>query len=161
MATPRYIIVEKKDEVYLKIEADADIRKNLSDYFSFEVPGYRFTPQYRNRVWDGRIRLYSYATGQLYVGLYPYLEHWCNEQKIEIVKNTEILTIKEHTAAALDGLVNSYDIAIPPRNYQLDAFKYAVENERGLILSPTASGKSLISYMHIIYPKNFSLNSEL
>ena len=75
---PRYIIVEKKDEVYIKIEADADIRKNLSDYFSFEVPGYRFTPQYRNRVWDGRIRLYSYATGQLYVGLYPYLEHWCN-----------------------------------------------------------------------------------
>ena len=58
---PRYIIVEKKDEVYIKIEADADIRKNLSDYFSFEVPGYRFTPQYRNRVWDGRIRLYSYA----------------------------------------------------------------------------------------------------
>ena len=86
---PRYIIVEKLNEVYLKIEADADIRKNLSDYFSFEVPGYRFTPQYRNRVWDGRIRLYSYATGQLYVGLYPYLEHWCNEQKVEIVKNTE------------------------------------------------------------------------
>ena len=79
----RYIIVEKLNEVYLKLEADADIRKNLSDYFSFEVPGYRFTPQYRNRVWDGRIRLYSYATGQLYVGLYPYLEHWCNEQKVE------------------------------------------------------------------------------
>ena len=154
MAAPRYIIVEKKDEVYIKIEADADIRKNLSDYFSFEVPGYRFTPQYRNRVWDGRIRLYSYATGQLYVGLYPYLEHWCNEQKIEIVKNTEIITNKEHTAAALDGLVNSYDIAIPPRSYQLDAFRYAIENERGLILSPTASGKSLISYMLCRYYLN-------
>ena len=154
MAAPRYIIVEKKDEVYIKIEADADLRKNLSDYFSFEVPGYRFTPQYRNRVWDGRIRLYSYATGQLYVGLYPYLKHWCKEQKVEIVKNTEIISIKEHTAAALDGLVNSYDIAIPPRSYQLDAFKYAVENERGLILSPTASGKSLISYMLCRYYLN-------
>ena len=53
---PRYIIVEKLNEVYLKLEADADLRRNLSDYFSFEVPGYRFTPQYRNRVWDGRIR---------------------------------------------------------------------------------------------------------
>ena len=150
----RYIIVEKLNEVYLKLEADADIRKNLSDYFSFEVPGYRFTPQYRNRVWDGRIRLYSYATGQLYVGLYPYLEHWCNEQKVEIVKNTEILTYKEHTAASLDGLVNSYDITIPPRNYQLDAFKYALQYERGLILSPTASGKSLISYMLCRYYLN-------
>ncbi|HAT70775.1 MAG TPA: UvsW, partial [Flavobacteriaceae bacterium] len=77
MATPHNIIVEKVNEVYLKIKTEADIRAELSDYFSFEVPGYKFTPQYRNRVWDGKIRLYSYATGQLYVGLYPYLQEWC------------------------------------------------------------------------------------
>ena len=144
---PRYIIVEKLNEVYLKLEADADLRRNLSDYFSFEVPGYRFTPQYRNRVWDGRIRLYSYATGQLYVGLYPYLEHWCSENKVEIVKKGEILANNNTIAAATDGLIESYDIRIPPRNYQIDAFKYALQYDRGLILSPTASGKSLISYM--------------
>ena len=144
---PRYIIVEKLNEVYLKLEADADLRRNLSDYFSFEVPGYRFTPQYRNRVWDGRIRLYSYATGQLYVGLYPYLEHWWSENKVEIVKKGEILANNNTIAAATDGLIESYDIRIPPRNYQIDAFKYALQYDRGLILSPTASGKSLISYM--------------
>ena len=144
---PRYIIVEKLNEVYLKLEADADLRRNLSDYFSFEVPGYRFTPQYRNRVWDGRIRLYSYATGQLYVGLYPYLEHWCSENKVEIVKKGEILANNNTIAAATDGLIESYDIRIHPRNYQIDAFKYALQYDRGLILSPTASGKSLISYM--------------
>ena len=144
---PRYIIVEKLNEVYLKLEADADLRRNLSDYFSFEVPGYRFTPQYRNRVWDGRIRLYSYATGQLYVGLYPYLEHWCSENKVEIVKKGEILANNNTIAAATDGLIESYDIRIPPRNYQIDAFKYALQYDRGLILSPTASGKSLISDM--------------
>ena len=64
------ITVQKLNSVYLHITAEADIRRELSDYFSFEVPGYRFTPQFRNRVWDGKIRLYSYATGQLYVGLY-------------------------------------------------------------------------------------------
>ena len=63
------ITVQKLNSVYLHITAEADIRRELSDYFSFEVPGYRFTPQFRNRVWDGKIRLYSYATGELYLGL--------------------------------------------------------------------------------------------
>ena len=52
------IIVDKVNDVYLRIDADASIRRELSDYFSFEVPGYKFTPQFRNRVWDGKIRLY-------------------------------------------------------------------------------------------------------
>ena len=52
--------VEKLNSVYLKIEAEPDIRRELTDYFSFEFQ-YKFTPQFRNRVWDGKIRLYSYA----------------------------------------------------------------------------------------------------
>jgi hypothetical protein len=69
MTTTRYLIIDKKNEVYLKIEADADIRRELGEYFTFEVPGFKFMPQYRNRVWDGKIRLFSYATGQIYAGL--------------------------------------------------------------------------------------------
>ena len=60
------VIVEKKNDVYLKIEADEDIRRELGQFFTFEVPGFKFMPQYRNRVWDGKIRLFSYATGQIY-----------------------------------------------------------------------------------------------
>ena len=143
------ITVQKLNSVYLHITAEADIRRELSDYFSFEVPGYRFTPQFRNRVWDGKIRLYSYATGQIYVGLYPYLKDWCNKKNVQIEEINEIYTIKTHTAADIDELVKSYDISITPRDYQIDAFKYALDYERGLILSPTASGKSLISYLLI------------
>ena len=135
------IKVKKLNTVYLQIEAEADVRRELTDYFSFEVPGYKFTPQFRNRVWDGKIRLYSYATGQLYVGLYPYLKDWCNKKNIEIEENNEIHTIQSHTAADIDELVKSYELSITPRDYQIDAFKYALDYERGLILSPTASGK--------------------
>ena len=55
MTTTRYLIIDKVNEVYLKIEAEADIRRELGEYFTFEVPGYKFMPQYRNRVWDGKI----------------------------------------------------------------------------------------------------------
>ncbi len=141
------IIVDKVNDVYIRIDADASIRRELSEYFSFEVPGYKFTPQFRNRVWDGKIRLYSYATGQLYVGLYPYLKDWCKKKDVHIVESSEILAFNDAIAADIDGLIKSYDLSITPRDYQINAFKYALEYDRGLILSPTASGKSLIIYM--------------
>ena len=153
--------VAKVNSVYLQIEAEADIRRELSEYFSFEVPGYKFTPQFRNRVWDGKIRLYSYATGQLYVGLYPYLIDWCNKKNVQVEEINEIHTIKTHTAADIQALVDSYDISIEPRDYQIDAFKYALDYERGLILSPTASGKSLISYMLVRHYLNMIDNNIL
>ena len=63
MTAVRYLIIDKPDEVYLKIEADADIRRELGEYFTFEVPGFKFMPASRSRVWDGRIRLFAYAIG--------------------------------------------------------------------------------------------------
>jgi len=93
MTLTKYIIIDKKNEVYLKIEADDSIRRDLGEYFTFEVPGYRFTPQFRNRVWDGKIRLFSYATGQIYAGLYPYIVKWCEDNKIQVVDGTKIKDI--------------------------------------------------------------------
>ena len=85
MTTTRYLIIDKKNEVYLKIEADADIRRELVNTLPLEVPAFKFMPQYRNRVWDGKIRLFSYATGQIYAGLYPYIVDWCNKNDVQIV----------------------------------------------------------------------------
>ena len=75
------LILEKKDEVYLTIEADASIRRELGEFFTFEVPGYKFMPAYRSRVWDGKIRLFSYQTGKIYAGLYPYIDKWCKDNE--------------------------------------------------------------------------------
>ena len=147
--------------MYLRIDADASIRRELSDYFSFEVPGYKFTPQFRNRVWDGKIRLYSYATGQLYVGLYPYLKDWCKKKDVHIVESSEILAYNSGIAADIDGLIKAYDLSITPRDYQINAFKVALEYERGLVLSPTASGKSLIIYMLVRHYMNMINNNIL
>jgi len=141
------IIVDKLNDVYIRIDADASIRRELSDYFSFEVPGYKFTPQFRNRVWDGKIRLYSYATGQMYLGLYPYLKDWCKKKDVHIVESSDILTHRSVPAADIDGMIDEYDLSIKPRDYQINAFKFALEYDRGVVLSPTASGKSLIIYM--------------
>ena len=150
MTTTRYLIIDKKNEVYLKIEADADIRRELGEFFTFEVPGYKFMPQYRNRVWDGKIRLFSYATGQIYAGLYPYILDWCRNNDVHVVDGTKIKeTVVDDNK--LDNLIKALKLPFEVRDYQREAFKYSVQKDRCLLLSPTASGKSLIVYLMLIF----------
>ena len=43
----------------LSVQTDSGIAAEISDYFSFYVPGYRFMPAYKNKVWDGKIRMFN------------------------------------------------------------------------------------------------------
>ena len=36
--------LSKHNEVYLKLDVDSGVSQELSDYFTFEVPGARFMP---------------------------------------------------------------------------------------------------------------------
>ena len=150
MTTTRYLIIDKKNEVYLKIEADADIRRELGEYFTFEVPGFKFMPQYRNRVWDGKIRLFKYATGQIYAGLYPYIVDWCNKNDVQIVDGTKIqdVTVNDEDVTRF---LKALKLPLEIREYQREAFVHSITKSRCLLLSPTASGKSLIVYLMLIY----------
>ena len=151
MTTTRYLIIDKLDEVYLKIEADADIRRELGEYFTFEVPGFKFMPQFRNRVWDGKIRLFSYATGKIYTGLYNYILNWCNENNVQVVDGTKIKDTNIDDKK-IDQFIKALKIPnIDVRDYQKEAFVHAVKKNRCLLLSPTASGKSLIIYLIMIF----------
>ena len=68
--------IAKKNEVHLTVDAEPHVQQELSDYFTFDVPGAKFMPQYRSRHWDGKIRLFSTATGEVYVGLLDKIVSW-------------------------------------------------------------------------------------
>ena len=53
------IEITKKDEVYLKINCEDGVAQEICDYFTFQVPGFRFMPSYRMKIWDGNIRLFN------------------------------------------------------------------------------------------------------
>ena len=151
MTITRYLIIDKINEVYLKIEADADIRRELGEYFTFEVPGYKFMPAFRNRVWDGKIRLFAYATGKIYAGLYPYIIDWCEKNNIQIVDGTKIKDVQTNADDVTRFLKALKIPKIEIRDYQREAFVHSITKSRCLLLSPTASGKSLIIYLMLIY----------
>ena len=49
--------ISKVNEVYLNLEVDSGLGRELADYFTFEVPGAKFMPMYKKRIWDGKVRL--------------------------------------------------------------------------------------------------------
>ena len=150
--------VSKKNEVYLEVDTEPSTARSLSEHFTFEVPGARFMPAYRNRIWDGKIRLYSPSSGELYLGLLPYLEKWLDEWEEPYEIDEELKDEKEIDRRVLDGFIRQLNLrargkSIEPRDYQVDAVDFAIRKHRALLLSPTASGKSLIIYILVRYYK--------
>ena len=148
--------ISKVNEVYLELEVNEDVSRELSDYFTFEVPGAKFMPQYRNRMWDGKIRLFSPRNGRIYVGLLPYVKEYCSKKSIEYIIEKGV----ENDRNVLRESVRDFAESLRPksrgkpiqfRDYQIDAIWHAIQSNRCLLLSPTASGKSLIIYTLVRY----------
>lgn len=141
------LIISKANEVYMRIEAEPVIRQELSDYFTFMVPGAQFMPAYRNRMWDGKIRLFNAMTKELYLGLLPYVEHFAKERDYEVEYQDDFYTQENFSLKEAAEFVQQINTKLEPRDYQFESFAHCVRNNRALIVSPTASGKSFIIWM--------------
>ena len=141
------LIVSKENEVYMKIDAEPVIRQELSDYFTFTVPGAKIMPAYRNRMWDGKMRLYNARTKELYLGLLPYVQVFAEEREYDIDIQDNIDTLQNLARVDAAQFITSLQTSFDPRDYQLDSFVHLVRNNRGLLVSPTASGKSFIIWL--------------
>jgi superfamily II DNA or RNA helicase len=151
-----HLIISKKNEVYLHIKAEPHIYYELKDQFTFDVPGAKFMPQYRNKYWDGRIYLFNVQTGEIYVGLLDKIIKFCetHEYTYEFQDNKFYgLPFEENEEISREG-VKDYVTAISrhsPRDYQIDGVYDALKHNRKLLISPTASGKSLMIYAIVRY----------
>ena len=145
------LTAEKLDEVYMRVFGDPSVEQELADFFTYEYPGARFTPQYRARLWDGKVRLYDQFRKTLYIGLYDYLVKFCDRNKYKVETKTEIMAGEDVTRETVEEWTQWLTLhgrgkPIEIRDYQIDAVHTAVSKQRTLLLSPTASGKSLIIY---------------
>lgn len=142
------LTIEKVNEVYLRVYSDDSTEYDLSQFFTFEVPGARFTPAFRARIWDGKIRLYDMLRKTLYVGLLDYLIKFAERNDLEIEYKNEVLPkVKvSHDQVATYMQELNFPTKIEVRDYQIDAIQRAIFSKRAILLSPTGSGKSLIIY---------------
>ena len=157
--------ISKKNEVHLVLDdLDPSTTQELTQFFTFEVPGAKFMPQFKNRMWDGKIRLFSPATGQIYVGLLSYIKNYCSRNGIKYILEDGVEDERNIEREVVSGFVKSLKPkskgkSLRVRDYQIDAVHHAVSRHRALLLSPTASGKSLIIYALVRYYKMMGLRT--
>ena len=65
------------DSVLLKVRTEPGILMELSEEFTYFAQGYKFSPKFRNRMWDGKIRLINSMTGLCYAGLAKRIKKFC------------------------------------------------------------------------------------
>ena len=146
------VFIQKKNEVYLTVQCEPHVGHELADQFTFEVPQAKFMSAYKKRYWDGKIKLFSPGTGEIYVGLLPYITSFCEEKGYEVIlKDNEFYglpsTVDEFiTPEGIGDYVKSLHLPHKVRDYQYKGIYEALRNKRKLLLSPTGSGKSLMIY---------------
>lgn len=148
------IVCRLKDYSMLEVDVDAGLAAEISDYFSFFVPGYKFMPAYKNKVWDGKIKLFNRMTGELSAGLYVYLIKFAAERSylLDTEESDYGLPIPDPQAAqSVPHLLADEALPFQPRDYQLDAITTALTRTRTILLSPTGSGKSYMIYLIMKY----------
>ena len=150
------LVIEKVNEVYLKIKTEPHIEYELRDRFTFEVPNKKFMPQYRNKYWDGYVHLYNLKTKRIYVGLLDKIIAFCENHgyTYQFEDNKFYgLPFEINQEISREG-VSEYIKSITKlkaRDYQIDAVYDALRYNRKLLISPTASGKSLMIYALVRY----------
>lgn len=144
-----------KDYSMMYVDCDNGIAKEISEYFSFFVPGYKWMPAFKNKLWDGKIRLFNLITGELNAGLYVYLLKMCSERgyTIETEENEWGLPLVNDNIDTLEfnEFLNTLNLPFLPYEYQYDAIVRGLNQNRAILLSPTGSGKSFIIYLLIQY----------
>jgi superfamily II DNA or RNA helicase len=145
------LIITKVDETFIHIEAERSLLQELSAYFEFYVPGYQFVPAYKNKLWDGKIRMLDLRTCKMYHGLVPYIEKFCEEREYKVFIEPSVSLTENFSIKEANEFIETLKLPFEVRDYQVNSFVHAIRNKRILLLSPTASGKSLILYLILSY----------
>jgi len=163
MASPNYIEhnqmetirVRKLNHATLHVECDRGIGAELREFFSFFVPGYKFMPAYRNRLWDGKIRLYNQITGEISAGLFPQILSFAESREYNIdIAESDYGSPNEGNKIDPEFMmkfIKALKLPFEIRDYQFDAVCTGIQRKNAILLSPTGSGKSLIIYVLMRY----------
>jgi superfamily II DNA or RNA helicase len=117
---------------------------------------YEFHPLYRTvvngkRKWDGKMRLYSTATRKIYTGLLRYILAFSQERNLKVQINNGLDVLANFSIEEANRFFKHLDPhsggkPISAYEHQSMGLAKAVRYKRGLFISPTSSGKSLMIY---------------
>ena len=141
-----HLVISNANESYIRVRCDEGVAWELRDAFSFRPPGFQFVPSYKQKLWDGYLRLYSPTNGLIYRGLAPQVLQWIKDRGYTYEYDDEDLDTSFSVEEA-NEFIEQLNPKHMPRDYQVNAFVHAIRSKRRIVLSPTGSGKSLLLYL--------------
>jgi superfamily II DNA or RNA helicase len=139
--------LEYVNEVHCRVSADAGIIMEMSEYFTHFKENYKFDPKFKNKVWDGKIRLLNRMTCFIYRGLALRIKKWCAANGYSFSFDDRFL-YDNVSVNEVNEFLDSLNLPewLERRDYQVDAIVKCLRTKRRLLLSPTSSGKSFMIY---------------
>lgn len=144
------VTITQPDAVNLKIDCDRSLAKELNSYFTFTVPNFQYTPAFKKRLWDGKIRLFNLYTQTIYAGLIDHVVKFVKDRGYtwEYTPVQYTPPTSERVREFISGLpLSAGGKPVQPYDYQIQAVQHALERSRALLVSPTGSGKSMMIYL--------------
>ena len=144
------ILMEKENEVYLRLSCEPGVRMELNQYFRFRPKNYQFMPMFRRRKWDGYVYLYNNDNGRIYYGLKKEVQRFASDREYELIDQTND-PIQKISNDNYYKFLTSFPCEYKLRDYQNNAIRHSIDEKRCVLLSPTASAKSLVIYYLVRY----------
>lgn len=141
------IIIHRKDHSTVTIQCDETIARELYHYFSAFASNYRFSPKYKAKMWDGKIRFFRIATNELPIGLVYKVYEFAETGKytIECLYERTNKIDRDELKRFIASLKIPSHIEVRP--YQFEAIYGALSDKTVDVLISTAGGKSLVIYV--------------
>ena len=151
--------IEDLNETFIRVNSNnRAVFDDLYSKFSFEVPGAKFMPSFKDGSWDGFIRMFHYRDRLLYKGL--------GKELVDMLKSSDYGKVRfkgfkkrEDISEKFYDLVERIKSELPsdidPYDFQIETALEALQKGRALILSPTSSGKSLLIYIMFRYIEEY------
>ena len=153
-----FVHLEKINEVRCQIRCeDKGVLRSIYDRFSVDSGANAFVKR-NSPMWDGNIHLFRTYDQSLYTGLIPELLEFLEEQygdDIDVIYDPQLffgheyeLSTQDINKIISDLNIHSSGISISARDHQLAAIYHCLrDTSRGVVISPTGSGKSFIIYV--------------
>jgi len=144
-----------RDEVNVKIEGlDANLRRQLSNHFKYEIAGARYLPAVRLGRWDGKVSYFSLA-GATYINLLPdiipIIEQAGYDIELADIRQYRLTfdfdTVTETTFAHKAWPVGHPAAGAPIllRDYQVDIINKFLSNPQCIQEVATGAGKTIMT----------------
>jgi len=121
-------------------------KKMLDSILAVYVDNFKFNPEFRSGVWDGKKRFYKIVDGEMYApkGLIKSIIKFMSQHYNIEYTPTSYLNI---TRDELEDFIQSLNLPFKPYDFQFEYIYNSINEGRNVGISCTSSGKSLMIYI--------------